>query len=288
MKADSTVDGRVALFRPEDNAARYRGSARRLAMPELPEELFIESLWTLIEHDRAWVPTHEGDTLYLRPFMFGTDPFLGVRPSNEYLHVVIASPSRAYFAGGGRPITVLVARDFVRAAPGGTGGVKTAANYAGSLAAYKLAQANGCDQVVFLDAVEKRWVEEAGTMNMFFVYKNEVVTPPLTGTILPGITRDSVLRIAESLGRKAVERPVSIEQWRADAENGSLREVFASGTGVVITSIGSVRDGSETFTIGGGSNPAEPGPLTRQISTTLMDIQFGRVADPYNWIRTRP
>jgi branched-chain amino acid aminotransferase len=282
LKAYATPDGRVALFRPDANARRFNTTADRLAMPRLPEEVFVRALWTLIERDRAWVPTTEGDSLYLRPFMFATDPFLGVRPSNEYRFMVIASPARSYFAGGARPVKVWVSRDYARAAPGGTGGVKCAANYAASLVALAQAMDAGCDQVVYLDAVERRYVEESGSMNVFFVYDNVLVTPPLNGSILPGVTRDAVLHLAGTLGYAVEERPYPVDEWRRDAEDGSLREVFACGTGVVITAIGAVRDGDTEFTIG---DAEQGGPVTAALRAALLDIQFGRAEDPFGWVR---
>jgi branched-chain amino acid aminotransferase len=280
LKAYATADGGVALFRPDANARRFNSSAARLAMPAMPEELFLRALWTLVEADRAWVPTRDGDSLYLRPFMFAADPFLGVRPSTEYLFVVIASPAGSYFTGGGRPVSIWVSRDFARAAPGGTGAVKTAANYAASLAAQAQAVEAGCQQVVFLDAAQRRFVEESGSMNLFFVYEDTLVTPPLNGSTLPGITRDSILKLAGRLGYQVQERPYTIDEWQADAASGKLREVFASGTGVVITAIGTLRDGDQEHTVAGG-------PVTETIRTALTDIQFGRADDPYGWLQRR-
>jgi branched-chain amino acid aminotransferase len=286
LKAYTTPAGEVTLFRPDANARRFNVTAQRMAMPSLPEELFVRALCTLIEHDRDWVPTQAGDSLYLRPFMFATDPFLGVRPSSEYLFMVIASPARSYFAGDGRPVTVWVSLDFTRAAPGGTGAVKCAANYAGSLAAQAQAIEAGCDQVVFLDAVERRYVEEAGSMNLFFVYEvsgvTTLVTPPLAGSILPGVTRDSVLRLAGHLGYAVRERPYALREWRDDAATGRLREVFATGTGAVITSIGTVRGADGEFTVGDGVE----GPVTRAVRKALLDIQHGRAAAPFTWLLT--
>ena len=284
LKAYAGPDGSALLFRPDANSRRFNATATRLAMPTMPEDLFVESLRQLVDRDRVWVPTRPGDSLYLRPFMFATDPFLGVRPSSEYLFLVIASPSRSYFAGDGRPIKVWVSRDYIRSAVGGTGAVKAAANYAASLAAQAQAIEAGCDQVVFLDAIERRQVEEAGSNNLFFALTENggttLVTPPLGGSILPGITRDSILQLAGRLGYAVAERPYSIDEWRADATSGKLREVLACGTGVVITSIGTVRDGDEEFTIPG----AESGEIIRSVREALVDIQFGRAEDPFGWL----
>ncbi|MER7279945.1 branched-chain amino acid aminotransferase [Dactylosporangium sp. NPDC000244] len=283
LKAYVLPDGGIGLFRPEANARRLNATADRLAMPALPEELFLKAVRTLVEADRDWVPAGEGQSLYLRPFMIAMDPFLGVRPSSEYLFAVIASPSGAYFSGGAKPVTVWISQDYSRAAPGGTGHVKAAANYAVSLRAQAQAQDAGCDQTVFLDAVEHRWIEESGSMNLFFVYGSAdapvLVTPPLNGSILPGVTRDSVLTLARHRGWAVQERPYSVDEWRTDASNGSLLETFACGTGVVITSIGRARSHDGEFAIGGGAE----GPVTAQIRDRLVGIQRGRAEDPFGW-----
>lgn len=281
LKAYRAVDGGVVLFRPHANAHRFIDSAGRMAMPPLPEETFLDSLHELISIDRAWVPTDEEGSLYLRPFMYASEVFLGVRPSTEYLYVLIASPVGSYFAGGLKPVAVWVSRDYTRAGPGGTGAAKCGGNYATSLVAQAEAVENGCDQVVFLDAVERRYVDELGGMNVFFVYGDTLVTPPLTGTILPGITRDSIITLARDRGLSVEERPVAFEDWRSDAQNGRLDEVFACGTAAVLTPIGVVRDPSGEFTIGDGGT----GPLTVSLRQSLVDIQRGRVPDPYGWVR---
>ncbi|MFJ8577459.1 branched-chain amino acid aminotransferase [Micromonospora sp. NPDC093277] len=282
LKAYRTADGGVTLFRPEANAARFVASARRLAMPELPPEAFVESLRRLVEIDKDWVPEDEDSTLYIRPFMFASEVFLGVRPANEYLYAVIASPAGAYFTGGVKPIMVWASPDYTRAAPGGTGAAKCGGNYAASLVAQAEAIEAGCDQVVFLDAVERRFVDELGGMNVFFVYDdNTLVTPPLTGTILPGITRDAVITLAAEAGRRVEERPVSIADWQADAASGRLREVFACGTAAVITPIGGVRFPDGEFLVGGG----EPGRFTMALRQQLVDIQRGRAEDRHGWVQ---
>ncbi|MCI4064679.1 branched-chain amino acid aminotransferase [Micromonospora sp. R77] len=282
LKAYRTDDGSVTMFRPEANAARFIASAQRLAMPELPAETFVESLRRLVEIDRDWIPEGPDASLYLRPFMFASEVFLGVRPANEYLYCVIASPAGAYFSGGVKPVTVWVSPDYTRAAPGGTGAAKCGGNYATSLAPQAEAIEAGCDQVVFLDAVERRFVDELGGMNVFFVYDdNTLVTPPLTGTILPGITRDALLLLAAEAGYRVEERPVSFADWQADAASGRLREVFACGTAAVITPIGCVRFPDGEFLIGGG----EPGRSTTALRQQLVDIQRGRAADPHGWVQ---
>ncbi|TDB77291.1 branched-chain amino acid aminotransferase [Micromonospora sp. KC723] len=282
LKAYRAADGSVTMFRPEANAARFIASAHRLAMPELPAETFVESLRRLVEIDRGWIPEGPDASLYLRPFMFASEVFLGVRPANEYLYCVIASPAGAYFAGGVEPVTVWVSPDYTRAAPGGTGAAKCGGNYAASLAAQAEAIEAGCEQVVFLDAVQRRFVDELGGMNVFFVYDdNTLVTPPLTGTILPGITRDAVLALAARSGHRVEERPVSFADWQADAASGRLREVFACGTAAVITPIGRVRFPDGEFLVGEGG----PGRATMALREQLVAIQRGEAEDPYGWVQ---
>jgi branched-chain amino acid aminotransferase len=281
MKAYHTDDGGVALFRPEANAARFVQSAQRMAMAPLPEQVFLDSLHRLLEVDRAWVPIADEGSLYLRPFMYASEVFLGVKPASEYLYLVIASPVGPYFAGGVRPVTVWISEEYTRAAPGGTGAAKCGGNYAASLLAQAEALAHGCDQVVFLDAVHRSDVDELGGMNIFFVYDDgTLVTPALTGSILPGITRDSVITLARHQGRTVVERPVPFAEWRADAAAGTLREVFACGTAAVLTPVGQVRWPGGEFTVADG----ESGPVTMALRQQLVDIQRGRTADPFGWM----
>ncbi|WP_326555741.1 branched-chain amino acid aminotransferase [Micromonospora sp. NBC_01813] len=281
LKAYHAADGGVTLFRPQANAARFVASGARMAMPALPEQVFLDSLQHLITIDRAWIPAGDDGSLYLRPFMFASEVFLGVRPAREYLYVVIASPVGSYFSGGVQPVTVWASPVYTRAAPGGTGAAKCGGNYAASLVAQAEAIEHGCDQVVFLDAVERRYVDELGGMNVFFVYDDgSLVTPPLTGAILPGITRESVITLARRAGHQVVEQPVSLEQWRADAASGKLREAFACGTAAVITPIGRVRSTDGEFTIADGGS----GEVTMALRQTLVDIQRGRGADPDNWV----
>jgi branched-chain amino acid aminotransferase len=282
LKAYRVDDGGVSMFRPDANARRFRDSARRMAMAELPEQLFIDSLTALIDIDREWVPDGPEGSLYLRPFMYASEVFLGVKPSAEYLYVVIASPVGPYFKGGVAPVAVWVSTEYTRAAPGGTGAAKCGGNYATSLVAQAEAMQHGCDQVVFLDAVEGRYVDELGGMNVFFVFDDgAIVTPPLTGTILPGITRDAVITLAREQGHEVREEPYSFDQWRADAASGRLREVFACGTAAVLTPIGTVRSTGGEFEIGDGGT----GDVTVRLRQTLVDIQRGRAADTYGWVR---
>lgn len=280
MKAYRMGDG-LALFRPEANAARFNLSARRMAMPDVPEDLFLEAVEQLVKIDRDWVPG-AGGSLYLRPFMFANEVFLGVKPSSEYLFMVIASSVGAYFKGGKDSVTVWVSADYTRAAPGGTGSAKCGGNYAASLLAQAQATQHGCDQVVFLDAVERKWIEELGGMNVFFVMDDgSMVTPPLQGTILPGITRDSIIRMARDEGITVREEPYSFDQWKADAQSGKLVETFACGTAAVVTAIGTVKSEQGDFTIGAGGT----GQTTARLRDRLTGIQRGTVADPYGWVR---
>ncbi len=281
MKAYRLADGGTALFRPDANARRFRDSARRLAMAELPEELFIESIERLVAADADWIPPGADGALYLRPFMFASEVFLGVKPAAEYLYMVIASSVGAYWKGGMRPIKVWVSREHTRAAAGGTGAAKCGGNYAASLIAQKAAIAQGCDQVVFLDAVERRWVEELGGMNLFFVFDDgSLATPPLTGTILPGITRDSLIALARDQGLTVREQPYAVDQWRADAQSGRLVEAFACGTAAVVTPIGIVADTDGDFTIGSGGT----GQITERLHQALNAIQRGAAPDPHGWL----
>ncbi|MBH1933927.1 branched-chain amino acid aminotransferase [Streptomyces sp. AV19] len=280
LKAYRRADGTIATFRPEENAKRFQASARRLAMPELPVETFIDACDALVRQDRAWVPSSGEASLYLRPFMIATEVGLGVRPSNEYLFVVIASPAGAYFSGGVKPVSVWLSEEYVRAAPGGTGAAKCAGNYAASLVAQAQAAEKGCDQVVWLDAVERRWIEEMGGMNLYFVYGNRIVTPELTGSLLPGITRASLLRIAEDLGYEVAEGRISVEDWKNANADGSLTEVFACGTAAVITPVGSVKSTRADWTVADG----QPGEVTMRLRKALLDIQTGAVEDTHGWM----
>jgi branched-chain amino acid aminotransferase len=281
LKAYRQSDGSIVAFRPYANAARFNTSALRMAMPELPEETFVESLELLVQTDREWVPTTEGHSLYLRPFMIATQAALGVNhPSRSYRYMVIASPAASYFSGGVQPVSVWLSTEYTRAAPGGTGFAKCGGNYAAAFVAQRQAVEEGCDQVVWLDAFEHRWVEEMGGMNLFFVFGDRLVTPALTGTLLPGITRDSILILAGELGLKAEEGKISIEEWQSACESGELTEVFACGTAAVVTPVGSVKGTDRAWTVGDGT----PGPVTLKLREELVGIQFGARADTHNWI----
>ncbi|MFF3254781.1 branched-chain amino acid aminotransferase [Actinacidiphila glaucinigra] len=280
LKAYRQADGSVATFRPEANAERFQASARRLAMPELPVETFIAAVDALVSQDKEWVPSQGEQSLYLRPFMFATEVGLGVKPANEYLFMVIASPAGAYFPGGVKPVSVWLSEEYVRAAPGGTGAAKAGGNYAASLVAQAQAIEHGCDQVVWLDAIERRWIEEMGGMNLYFVYGDRIVTPELTGSLLPGITRASLLRIAADLGYEVSEGRISVDDWKNGNADGSLTEVFACGTAAVITPVGSVKSTRADWTVGDGGS----GEVTMKLRKALLDIQTGQSPDVHGWM----
>lgn len=280
LKAYRTADGGIALFRPEANAERFNASARRLAMPELPEDLFVAAVKELVAADADWFPTVEGGSLYLRPFMIATEAFLGVRPAKEYKFLVIASPAGNYFKSGAPAVSIWVS-DYTRAAPGGTGAAKCGGNYAASLVPTAEAFERGHDQVLFLDAAEHKWIEELGGMNLFFVFADgSILTPPLSGTILAGITRSSLLDLAREEGLRVREERYSLDQWRADAASGDLVEAFACGTAAVVTPVGKVADRSGEFVIGSGG----PGQLTGKLKARLVAIQRGEAPDTHGWV----
>jgi branched-chain amino acid aminotransferase len=282
MKAYRQPDGGVSLFRPERNALRMAKSAERLALPQLPEDIFLSSLELLVTQDEAWVPNGEGASLYLRPFIWATEVGLGVRPSATALYQLIASPSGNYFSGPLRSVSLWLSQEYTRSAPGGTGAAKCGGNYAASLIAQQEAIANGCDQVVFLDAGEHRWLEELGGMNIFLVLDDgTLVTPEVSGTILEGITRDSIITLAKDLGHTVEERRIDVDEWRKGAVDGTVVEAFACGTAAVITPIGVLRwPGGEAV-----AGTGEPGAVTMKLRNALMDVQYGRADDTYGWMR---
>jgi branched-chain amino acid aminotransferase len=281
MKAYRHEDGSVWTFRPEENAARMQRSSQRLALPELPVEDFIASVDALVRADERWVPEPAGEkSLYVRPFMFASEVFLGVRPSQHVTFLVIASPAGAYFAKGLKPVSIWLSEDYTRAGRGGMGAAKTGGNYASSLVAQQEAIGEGCDQVVFLDAAEGRYVEELGGMNLYFVHDDgTIVTPATSGTILEGITRSSIIELCGKLGHAVEERPFTIDEWRDGVASGRITEVFACGTAAVVTPVGELkwRGGS----VGGGE---DTGPVTSQVRTALVDIQYGRAEDTFGWM----
>jgi branched-chain amino acid aminotransferase len=283
LKGYRLADGSMALFRPDANARRFNASARRLAMPELPEELFTASCKALIDIDKAWFPEAEGGSLYLRPFMIATEAFLGVRPANEYLFMVIAASTGNYFKSGAPAVSLWVSEHYNRAGPGGTGAAKCGGNYAASLVPTGEAMQAGHDQVVFLDAKEHRWIEELGGMNVFFIFADgSIQTPPLSDSILHGVTRDCLIALARAEGLTVREEPYAIDQWRADAESGHLIESFACGTAAVVAPIGKVSAPNFAFAIGSGG----PGQVTQKLKNRLSDIQRGIAPDPYGWVHS--
>jgi branched-chain amino acid aminotransferase len=279
FKAYAQPDGSIATFRPETNGARFQRSAARLALPELPVEDFVAAADALIRQDAAWVPTDSDDSLYVRPFMIATEVGLGVRPASDVTFMVIASPAGSYFAAGSSPVAIWLSEDYTRAAPGGTGAAKCGGNYAASLLAQQEAIANGCEQVLFLDATERRWIEELGGMNLWFVAEDgTMVTPELTGTILEGVTRDTMKTLAVEHGHEVEERRVDIDELRKGVDTGAITEVFACGTAAVMTSVGTLRwrDGQVTL-------PVQT-PVADALRTALVDLQHGRAADSHGWM----
>ncbi|MBB2985322.1 branched-chain amino acid aminotransferase [Terracoccus luteus] len=284
MKAYRHADGSVWTFRPEANAARFARSAHRLALPVLPEEDFIESLRRLVAVDEKWVPAgDEGEkSLYLRPFMFASEAFLGVRPAQRVTYSVIASPAGAYFSGGLTPVNLWISTAYARAGEGGTGAAKCGGNYASSLAGQLEGIENGCDQAVFLDSSTHTYIEELGGMNLFIVTADgRIITPELTGSILEGVTRSSILELAKELGLQPEERRIPIQEWKDGAESGEITEIFACGTAAVVTPVGELR------WEGGRVDHRREGHVDRvaaSIRDALLDIQYGRVEDTHGWM----
>jgi branched-chain amino acid aminotransferase len=283
LKAFRQATGGVAVFRPDAHAARFIRSAQRLALPELPEETFVETIDLLLQQDHAWVPSAPEHSLYLRPFMYASEVGLGVHAGDDVTFVLIASPSGPYFPRGVKPVTVWLSEDYTRAAPGGTGEAKFGGNYAGSLLAQAQAVREGCDTVVWLDAADHRYVEEMGGMNLAFIFgsgaRAKLVTPSLTGTLLPGITRDSLLTLARDLGYAAEERRVSVNEWREGCADGTITEAFACGTAAVITPIAEAKSKQGSWKIAG----SEPGPVSMRLRQALVEIQRGLAPDPHGW-----
>ena len=279
MKAYRHDDDSIWTFRPEENAARMVRSSKRLAFPELPIDNFVQAVDELVSVDRRWVPDPAGEkSLYVRPFMIATEKFLGVRPAQHVTFMVICSPAGAYFKGGVRPVTLWLTEDYTRAGRGGMGAAKTGGNYASSLVAQQEATEQGCDQVVFLDGQEGKYVEELGGMNMYYVFDDGRIITPETGTILEGITRASVIELAGKLGHQVEERKFSIEEWRDGVTSGRIREIFACGTAAVVTPVGALKSAS-------GEVPAPPSTdLTMRIRQALVDVQYGRSEDTFGWM----
>jgi branched-chain amino acid aminotransferase len=280
MKAYRHDDGSIWTFRPEENARRMERSSHRLAFPVLEVDDFIQAVDALVEIDQRWVPEGAGEkSLYLRPFMIATEAFLGVRPSQHVTFMVIASPAGAYFKGGVKPLTLWLSEEYTRAGRGGMGAAKTGGNYASSLVAQQEAIGQGCDQVVFLDAGEGKYVEELGGMNMYFVYADGHIVTPATGTILEGITRSAIIELAGKAGHQVEERKFSIDEWREGVASGEITEVFACGTAAVVTPVGTLKWAGGQV---GGSEQA--GELTMKIRQDLVDIQYGRADDTFGWM----
>ena len=281
IKAYRHADGSIWSFRPEANGARLQRSAARLALPQLPIAEFTESLRQLVAIDHAWVPSAPESSLYFRPFMIATEAFLGVRAAQAAGYYVIASPAGAYFAKGVAPVSIWLSEEFARAAKGGTGAAKCGGNYAASLLPQQEAYAQGCSQVLFLDPVEGKYLEELGGMNVFLVYKDgRIVTPELSGSILEGITRSSILQLARDRGLKVEERKVTIDEWKTGVASGEITEVFACGTAAVVTPIGELK--GKDFAVGDINAPA--GDVTMSIRQELTDIQYGRLPDRHGWL----
>jgi len=279
MKAYQSADGGVYLFRPEQNGARTNATNDRLCIPQIPVADFVQAVSALVKLDADWVPSEPGASLYIRPFIIATEPFLGVAPSKQFLFAIIMSPSGMYYSEGLKPVGIWVEDDYVRAVRGGVGFAKTGGNYAASLAAQQKAQREGYAQVLWLDGVERRYVEEVGAMNIFFKIDGKVVTPALNGSILPGITRDSVITLCRDWGLDVEERLITIDELIAAQKSGALEEVFGTGTAAVITPVGKLRYKADVITIADG----ETGPLSRRIYETITGIQRGEVEDKHGW-----
>jgi len=280
MKAYRTASGAIQLFRPEENLKRLNRSGQRLCMPALDEKFVLQALTELLKIEKSWVPGAPGTSLYIRPTIIATDPYIGLRASHTYRFFIILSPVGAYYPEGFNPVKIWVTSQYVRAVRGGVGEAKTAGNYAASLYATELAHKEGYTQVMWLDGVELKYIEEVGSMNIFFKLGDELVTPMLNGSILSGVTRDSVISLAESWGTKVTQRKISIDEIYAAHARGELKEVFGSGTAAVISPVGHIKYDGREITIGDGG----VGPISARLFKELMDIQYGRAADPFGWV----
>ena len=279
LKAYRGKDDQIYLFRPDDNFERMNDAAARMSMPRFPVDPLLKALKGLVYLDRRWVPAAEGASLYLRPTMIGVDPFLGLKPADNYLFYIIMSPVGAYYAEGFSPTRIHVCTEYVRAVKGGVGYVKTAGNYAASMLASEKAKECGCTQVLWLDACERRFVEEVGTSNIFFSIDDKLITPPLSGSILGGITRNSVIQLAQSWDIEVEERPVAIDEVIEASQSGRLKESFATGTAAVISPVGELFYEEHSYPI----NKGETGPLSVRLFEELQAIQYGRTEDPFGW-----
>ncbi len=279
LKAYKTEDGRTLLFRPNKNIERANNTNRRICIPEIPEEDFLDAIKAIVKTDEAWIPTKPGTSLYIRPFVIATDPFLGVRPSDTYMFIIILSPVGAYYPEGLNPVKIWIEDDYVRAVRGGVGEAKTGANYVASLAAQVKAHDEGYSQVLWLDGVERKYIEEVGAMNIFFKINGTVVTPKLNGSILPGVTRNSVIELCKEWGVPVEERRISVDELYEASKNGSLEEVFGTGTAAVISPVGHLRFEDHVMQVKDGGI----GELSQKIYDTITGIQLGKVKDSFNW-----
>ena len=280
MKAYRTPDGKIQMFRPYENAKRMNNSAERICLPEIPEEDFVQALEALVKIDADWVPHEPETSLYLRPFTIANDPFLGVHPATEAIFMIIASPVGSYYAEGLNPVSIMIETEDVRAVRGGTGYAKCGGNYGASLRAGKRAEEKGYSQVLWLDGVERKYIEEVGAMNVMFMVGDEIVTPALTGSILPGITRKSCIELLRSRGYKVTERQFSLEELKEACANGTLKEAWGCGTAAVVSPIGKLVIGDETYVI----NNNEIGAVTQELYDTLTGIQWGKIEDTFGWV----
>jgi len=279
LKAYRSDDDQILLFRPADNFKRMNDGAVRMSMPRFPGEDVLKALKALVYLDRDWIPRAEGASLYLRPTLIGVDPYLGLKPSGTYLFYIIMSPVGAYYTEGFSPTRIYVCKDYVRAVKGGVGDVKTAGNYAASMRAAEMAKEAGCTQVLWLDACERRFVEEVGTSNIFFNLNGTLITPPLSGSILGGITRNSVIQLLKSWDIEVEERPISIDEVIEASQDGRLQESFATGTAAAISPVGELVYDGVSYPINNGNT----GALSERVFETLQAIQFGRAEDPFGW-----
>ena len=281
LKAYRDPNGNITLFRPEMNARRMINSNRRICMAELPEEMFVEAVEAIVKYEQDWIPTAKDTSLYIRPFMFASEASVGVHPAKSYTFVIILSPVGNYYPEGVNPVKIWVEDEFVRAVKGGTGFTKCGGNYAASIAAQVKAEQNGYTQVLWLDGVHRKYVEEVGTMNVMFLIDDTVVTAPLEGSVLPGVTRDSIIHILKDWGYEVEERELSIDELMAAGRNGKLTEAFGTGTAAVISPVGQLYYKGEEVII----NDFKTGDLTQKLYDTLTGIQWGRLEDKYGWVR---
>lgn len=280
LKAYRTAEGKVQLFRPDENFKRMNVSAERMVIPQLNEQDCLDGLMALLNIDKDWVPHADGAALYIRPFIFAVDPYVGVRPADHYLFMIILSPSGAYYSTGLNPVKIYVENTYVRAVRGGTGFAKTAANYAISLKGQDEAHEQDYEQVLWLDGVERKYIEEVGSMNIFFVIDGEVITPELTGSVLPGITRKSAIEVCRDKGYKVTERRITIQEVADAYDNGKLDEVFGTGTAAVISPVGHLKWGDKIMTI----NDNKIGAVSQMLYDTMTGIQWGKIEDKYGWV----